>query len=135
MLPYGWTKELPEDYDRLFNIGKAGQDAIKVKHGTEYALGTISNIICKYQFQYWIYLCNTINNSIFLFNILNHLISDVASGSSVDWVYDELQPSFALAYELRDTGAHGFILPSDQIIGTAEETFDSVVAMLKQIDE
>lgn len=50
-------------------------------------------------------------------------------------MYDELHPKFALAYELRDTGTHGGLLPADQIIPTAEETFDSVIAILKKIEE
>nr|XP_056703120.1 carboxypeptidase A2-like [Euleptes europaea] len=45
-----------------------------------------------------------------------------ASGGSIDWAYDYgIKYSFAL--ELRDTGQHGFCLPANQIIPTAEETW------------
>lgn len=127
MLPYGYTRENPPRIEILTEIGTAGQTAIASKHGTQYQLGTIANIICEYKI--------TVNdeNAIdckFIFSS-----SDVASGSSVDWVYDILQPEFALAYELRDSGVHGFALPADQIIPTAEETLDSIVAMLKKTEE
>lgn len=56
--------------------------------------------------------------------------TDVASGISVDWAFTR-RPDKLLSYtiELRDNGTYGFILPPDQIIPTAEETLDGLVAM------
>lgn len=45
-----------------------------------------------------------------------------SSGSSIDWAYD-YGIKYSFCFELRDTGRHGFILPADQIIPTAEETY------------
>ncbi|XP_051889696.1 carboxypeptidase A1-like [Pristis pectinata] len=45
-----------------------------------------------------------------------------SSGSSIDWAYD-YGIKYAFCFELRDTGRHGFLLPADQIIPTAEETY------------
>ncbi|XP_006887189.1 PREDICTED: carboxypeptidase A4 isoform X2 [Elephantulus edwardii] len=45
-----------------------------------------------------------------------------ASGSSIDWAYDN-GIKYAFTFELRDTGNHGFLLPANQIIPTAEETW------------
>uniref|UniRef100_A0ACB8FMV4 Carbamoyl-phosphate synthase (Glutamine-hydrolyzing) cpa2 n=1 Tax=Sphaerodactylus townsendi TaxID=933632 RepID=A0ACB8FMV4_9SAUR len=45
-----------------------------------------------------------------------------ASGGSIDWSYD-YGIKYSFAFELRDTGRHGFLLPADQIIPTAEETW------------
>ncbi|MED6248727.1 carbamoyl-phosphate synthase (glutamine-hydrolyzing) cpa2 [Ataeniobius toweri] len=45
-----------------------------------------------------------------------------ASGGSIDWSYDE-GIKYSFAFELRDTGRYGFILPADQIIPTASETW------------
>nr|XP_046251452.1 carboxypeptidase A4 [Scatophagus argus] len=45
-----------------------------------------------------------------------------ASGGSIDWAYD-LGIKYSYAFELRDTGRYGFILPSNQIIPTASETW------------
>jgi hypothetical protein len=43
-----------------------------------------------------------------------------------------LKTNVTYAYELRDEGAYGFILPADQIMDTVMETFDSVVTILKE---
>uniref|UniRef100_A0A3Q2PW08 Carboxypeptidase A4 n=1 Tax=Fundulus heteroclitus TaxID=8078 RepID=A0A3Q2PW08_FUNHE len=45
-----------------------------------------------------------------------------ASGGSIDWSYDA-GIKYSFAFELRDTGRYGFILPADQIIPTASETW------------
>lgn len=50
MTPYGWTKNLPPHYDLLMAIGKAGKDALEAKYNTQYALGSIANVICKEKF-------------------------------------------------------------------------------------
>ena len=35
-------------------------------------------------------------------------------------------------YELRDTGYHGFLLPSEEIIPNGEEVVDSLVVMFQE---
>uniref|UniRef100_A0A8C5EK89 Carboxypeptidase A1-like n=1 Tax=Gouania willdenowi TaxID=441366 RepID=A0A8C5EK89_GOUWI len=45
-----------------------------------------------------------------------------ASGGSIDWSYN-LGIKYSYAFELRDTGRYGFILPANQIIPTATETW------------
>ncbi|XP_074533448.1 carboxypeptidase A4 [Halichoeres trimaculatus] len=45
-----------------------------------------------------------------------------ASGGSIDWTYN-LGIKYSYAFELRDTGRYGFILPASQIIPTASETW------------
>uniref|UniRef100_A0A8C1FUS5 Carboxypeptidase A4 n=2 Tax=Cyprinus carpio TaxID=7962 RepID=A0A8C1FUS5_CYPCA len=45
-----------------------------------------------------------------------------ASGGSIDWTYD-IGIKYSFAFELRDTGFYGFLLPANQIIPTAEETW------------
>ncbi|XP_043980130.1 carboxypeptidase A4 isoform X2 [Gambusia affinis] len=47
---------------------------------------------------------------------------DQASGGSIDWSYD-VGIKYSFAFELRDTGRYGFILPANQIIPTASETW------------
>ncbi|XP_060933156.1 carboxypeptidase A4 [Limanda limanda] len=48
-----------------------------------------------------------------------------ASGGSIDWSYD-LGIKYSFAFELRDTGRYGFILPANQIIPTASETWQAL---------
>jgi len=45
-----------------------------------------------------------------------------ASGGSIDWAYD-VGIKYSFAFELRDTGLSGFLLPASQIIPTASETW------------
>lgn len=52
--------------------------------------------------------------------------SDEAAGSAKDWVYGSMGIKYAFVFELRDTGDKGFLLPKEQIIPTAEETFAAI---------
>ncbi|CAL8290273.1 unnamed protein product [Lota lota] len=45
-----------------------------------------------------------------------------ASGGSIGWSYD-MGIKYSFAFELRDTGLSGFLLPANQIIPTASETW------------
>nr|BAC53787.1 carboxypeptidase A2 [Paralichthys olivaceus] len=48
-----------------------------------------------------------------------------ASGGSIDWSYN-LGIKYSFAFELRDTGRFGFLLPANQIIPTATETWQAL---------
>lgn len=48
MLPYGHTKEHLDNYDQLFEIGTKAIASLKSKYGTNYKLGSIAEIICKF---------------------------------------------------------------------------------------
>ncbi|KAK2859443.1 hypothetical protein Q5P01_004063 [Channa striata] len=62
----------------------------------------------------------------------------VSSGSSIDWAYRNGIP-YAFAFELRDTGYFGFLLPESLINPTCTETMRAVKAiasgLLKKCDE
>ncbi len=53
-----------------------------------------------------------------------------ASGNAVDWAYG-VQGALAFAFELRDTGQYGFLLPPDQIRPNGEEVFPAVLALIQ----
>lgn len=55
-----------------------------------------------------------------------------ASGSSIDWAYDQ-GIKYAFTFELRDTGHYGFVLPANQIIPTAEETWLGLKVILEHV--
>uniref|UniRef100_A0A3Q3WHT8 Peptidase M14 domain-containing protein n=1 Tax=Mola mola TaxID=94237 RepID=A0A3Q3WHT8_MOLML len=55
-----------------------------------------------------------------------------ASGSSIDWSYD-LGIKYSYAFELRDTGRYGFILPANQIIPTASETWLALKHIMEHV--
>ncbi|CAI5786587.1 carboxypeptidase A2-like [Podarcis lilfordi] len=57
-----------------------------------------------------------------------------ASGGSIDWTYDQgIKYSFGL--ELRDTGRYGFLLPANQIIPTAQETWLALKTIMEHVKD
>ncbi|KAM3609692.1 uncharacterized protein V6R79_018669 [Siganus canaliculatus] len=55
-----------------------------------------------------------------------------ASGGSIDWSYN-LGIKYSYAFELRDTGRYGFILPANQIIPTASETWLALKHIMEHV--
>ncbi|KAE8748782.1 hypothetical protein FOCC_FOCC004585 [Frankliniella occidentalis] len=55
-----------------------------------------------------------------------------ASGSTIDYVYSKCVP-YPFVYELRDTGKYGFMLPEDQIIPAAQETWAGVKVIVDEV--
>lgn len=45
LLPYGWTDELPEDYEDLKRFGNVGADALESVHGMHYEVGSLSELM------------------------------------------------------------------------------------------
>jgi len=58
------------------------------------------------------------------------LFTDQASGGTIDWTYDQ-GIKYSYTFELRDTGRYGFILPANQIVPTAEETWLALMAIME----
>uniref|UniRef100_A0A3Q3WHJ1 Carboxypeptidase A1 n=1 Tax=Mola mola TaxID=94237 RepID=A0A3Q3WHJ1_MOLML len=52
-----------------------------------------------------------------------------ASGSTIDWTYNQ-GIKYSYTFELRDTGRYGFILPANQIVPTAQETWLALMAIM-----
>jgi len=93
LLPWGYTNTLPDDYQELLAMAEKGADALKNVHGKTYEVGCIPCMLY------------------------------IASGSSTDWAHGDGGIFFTTSMELRDTGIFGFLLPPEQIIPTAEETW------------
>ncbi|TNN77218.1 Carboxypeptidase A2 [Liparis tanakae] len=55
-----------------------------------------------------------------------------ASGGSIDWSYN-FGIKYSFAFELRDTGRYGFILPANQIIPTASETWLALKHIMEHV--
>uniref|UniRef100_A0A4W4EV67 Peptidase M14 domain-containing protein n=1 Tax=Electrophorus electricus TaxID=8005 RepID=A0A4W4EV67_ELEEL len=53
-----------------------------------------------------------------------------ASGGTIDWTYNQ-GIKYSYTFELRDTGRYGFMLPANQIIPTAEETWLALMAIME----
>ena len=103
MSPYGFKKGKSPDHADHERVMGQAVRALQSKYGTQFKYGPINKVI--YQ----------------------------ASGSSVDWAYDNEGIKYSFALELRDTGRYGFLLPADQITPTNEETWAGLVAMVNAI--
>ncbi|XP_065147863.1 carboxypeptidase A1-like [Paramisgurnus dabryanus] len=53
-----------------------------------------------------------------------------ADGVTTDWTYKQ-GIKYSYTFELRDTGRYGFVLPADQIIPTAEETWLALMVIME----
>ncbi|XP_072519429.1 carboxypeptidase A1-like [Salminus brasiliensis] len=53
-----------------------------------------------------------------------------ASGGTIDWTYDQ-GIKYSYTFELRDSGRYGFILPANQIVPTARETWLALIMIMK----
>ncbi|NXO54570.1 CBPA1 Carboxypeptidase, partial [Aramus guarauna] len=58
----------------------------------------------------------------------------MAAGTTVDWAYDN-GIKYSFTFELRDTGRYGFLLPSNQIIPTATETWLALLDIMVHVLE
>ena len=80
-----------------------------------------------------------IQNAVFNTNGVNYQIGPlstslyVGSGFMMDWIYTKLGITNSYLCELRDKGTHGFLLPVDQILPTAHETWNGILAAISKI--
>jgi len=105
LLPWGYTEDLPVDYEEQYLYSVKAAQALAEVHGETYEVGCIPCMLY------------------------------IASGNSVDWAYGEAGIKFSMSMELRDTGTNGFLLPPDQIIPTAEEVWAFHLTFLRDILE
>ncbi|XP_058987662.1 zinc carboxypeptidase-like [Musca domestica] len=105
--PYGHTKdEFPENYDDLLTIGESFKTAIKsLPYETDYVHGSTASVLY------------------------------VASGSTVDWVFNELDVKVGYTIEFRDKGRYGFVLPPVQILPNCQELMTGMKALVSKSKE
>jgi hypothetical protein len=61
------------------------------------------------------------------------IISDPAAGGSIDWVKGVHNTTLTLAFELRDLGTCGFLLPPEQIVPTSLEFMDGFAVIIEEL--
>ena len=79
-------------------------------------------------------------NKLLTFKILTTIfITDPASGTSSDWVYEKLKVPYVYLLELRqslDAGSKlGFLVPPSDILATVEETYAGIMAAINAFDK
>jgi len=105
LTPWGYTYDLPEDYAELKSLGLEAAEALTAVHGTQYDVGSVTEILSP------------------------------GAGGSDDWAKGLGGFKYSYTIEVRDTGRYGFILPANQIIPTAEETWEAVQVMARHIGQ
>ncbi|XP_076632656.1 carboxypeptidase B [Colletes latitarsis] len=101
LYPWGYDKRVPPDYADLEKVGRQMSSAMRKAGGANsgYTVG---------------------NSATTLY---------AASGGSDDWAKAILKMKYAFTVELRDTGKHGFVLPSRYIIPTSKEALAAVLVV------
>lgn len=102
--PYGYSCEaIAETNEEHVDLMAATAEAIESVYGTEYVYGPT---------------CQTIY---------------ATNGGSSDYAYDISGAEWSMAFELRDTGNYGFILPPEQILPNCEEIWAGMQVMLSKL--
>jgi len=96
MGPWGYTSQLPPDYNTQNPLAGKCVAALQAVYGTQYQYGPISTTIYP------------------------------ASGSSADYTYGTAKVLYSYGVELRDTGEYGFLLPPAQIVPSGVETYAAI---------
>jgi murein tripeptide amidase MpaA len=101
LTPYGWTCDsLPPNNDQHISLGNGMAKAVAAKYGTQFTVGPS---------------CETLY---------------ATDGSSTDYVLDVGKAELTYAFELRDEGRFGFVLPANQIRPSGVEIWEGVRTML-----
>ncbi|CAN0100385.1 carboxypeptidase A1-like [Lampetra fluviatilis] len=103
IFPFGYKNQLAPDHTELNNLAKSAVTALTSLYNTKYTYGPIITTI--YQ----------------------------ASGGSIDWTYEAAKVRYSYCFELRDTGRYGFILPANQILPTAQETWLAIKVIAEHV--
>ena len=95
LLPYGYTCEIAPGYEKLQYFADKANEALYAVHGRVYDVGCIPCLLY------------------------------IASGGSKDWAFGVAGIPYSYGMELRPgpNSFHGFVLPTDEIIPAAEETW------------
>ncbi|CAL8121566.1 unnamed protein product [Orchesella dallaii] len=103
MTPWGFTEVKPVDYDELIRVARIGVAAIESHRGTKYDVGSAPDVLY------------------------------MASGGSDDWFKGAAGCKYSYTIELPDYGFYGFLLPSWEIIPSANETWFGISTALRSI--
>uniref|UniRef100_A0A2A4J0V2 Zinc carboxypeptidase A 1 n=1 Tax=Heliothis virescens TaxID=7102 RepID=A0A2A4J0V2_HELVI len=102
LIPFAHSNDPIYNYNEMVTIGRRAMGSLAVRYNTQYLVGT------------------------------SRAVHDGATGAIADWVKYRHRPRIAATYMLRDTGSFGYTLPVNQITPTAEETMDSLLAIIRE---
>ncbi|CAG9565668.1 unnamed protein product [Danaus chrysippus] len=102
LLPFAHSTEPMFNYNETIIVGRRAMGSMAVKYNTQYIVGTSKEV------------------------------HDGSTGSLTDWVKHRYSVPFAATYLLRDNGTFGYALPVSQVLPSCEETYDSIMAILRE---
>jgi len=106
LLPWGYKDQEPDNYTAMFELAQMAADKMEAVHQQKYTVGRAPELLY------------------------------VAKGVSLDWALAVAGIPYNMAMELRPgtrQGWQGFLLPSEQIIPTGEETWAFNMAIAEHI--
>lgn len=103
LLPYGYARAYPDNYNEMMKVALRGQSAIASVRGTRYRSGTSASLLYE------------------------------AAGGSDDYARGTCNIKLAFTIELPDTGNFGFLLPPREIVPVGQETVAGIAAMVEAI--
>nr|XP_032521326.1 zinc carboxypeptidase A 1-like [Danaus plexippus plexippus] len=102
LLPFAHSTEPLYNYNDTIIVGRRAMGSMAVKYNTQYIVGTSKEV------------------------------HDGSTGSLADWVKHRYSVPFVATYLLRDNGTSGYALPVSQVLPSCEETYDSIMAILRE---
>nr|USU81846.1 M14 metal carboxypeptidase-like 15 [Antheraea pernyi] len=101
-VPFAHTTDPMYNYREMVTLGRRAMGSLAVRYSTQYVVGTSREV---------------------------HV---GATGAAEDWVKYRFNPPISGAYLMRDAGAWGYTLPVNQVQPSCEETFDSLIAVIRE---
>ncbi|XP_046971669.1 zinc carboxypeptidase-like [Vanessa cardui] len=102
LIPFAHTTSHMYNYNKTVLIGRRAMGSLAGRYNTQYLVGNSMEV------------------------------HDGSTGSIADWVKHRYNPLLVFTYQLRDTGNSGYVLPVNQVLPSCEETFDSVLAIIRE---
>uniref|UniRef100_A0A182SPT0 Peptidase M14 domain-containing protein n=1 Tax=Anopheles maculatus TaxID=74869 RepID=A0A182SPT0_9DIPT len=103
LYPWGWTPELPVGWHKIDKVARAGAKAIRDATGTEYTVGSSTNVLY------------------------------AAAGGSDDYAFAVADVPISITMELPGGGSAGFNPPPSRIEEIVKETFVGIRAMALEV--
>ncbi|KAL5022587.1 hypothetical protein ScPMuIL_001742 [Solemya velum] len=103
MYPWGYTYQLPHDYTDLEEVATNATRALRNVYSSNYIVGSSTNVLYP------------------------------AAGGTDDYAKGQCGIKYAYTVELRDRGHFAFILPQEQIVPTADETWTALKTLADSI--
>ncbi|CAH0400616.1 unnamed protein product [Chilo suppressalis] len=102
LIPFAHTTTPMYNYEQMVTIGRRAMGALAARYGTQYLVGP------------------------------SLLLHDGSTGNVADFVKYRYNVTVVATYHLRDFGSYGYLLPPSQVLPSCEETFDSIMSLLRE---